>query len=138
MEHDNLRAVLLWAIENHNLETACQLGTSLSQFWHLRGCLRESYLLVSRIIAALAEAAGTNHHLARMRTQSLEYTALMSLYLCDYATPQSLLEESLSIAQDPDEELVQLGVIEATVRPPKLCHDRSRQRALPSFDCSSQ
>jgi len=40
-EHDNLRAILSWALEGEDAELALRLSGPLGEFWHLRGHLSE-------------------------------------------------------------------------------------------------
>ena len=114
-EYDNLRAALLWAIENNNLSMAAQFGISLSRYWHLRGHFREGHSLASRIISVLAVPARTDPVLAQKRAGLLQLAAIMSLYMSDYSASRSMLEESLSISRELGveplirESLIQLG-----------------------------
>ena len=41
IEHDNLRAALLWAAERNNFEAGLSLAVNLTYFWFVRGHIRE-------------------------------------------------------------------------------------------------
>ena len=54
-EHDNLRAVLGWAIDRGEAEIAQRLVFALSRFWYVRGHLSEGLLWSQRALASGAD-----------------------------------------------------------------------------------
>lgn len=56
-EHDNLRAVLAWAIERGEAETAQRLVAAIVQFWYIRGFFTEGRSWAERALACGATPA---------------------------------------------------------------------------------
>ncbi|MFN2526274.1 MAG: tetratricopeptide repeat protein, partial [Actinomycetota bacterium] len=56
-EHDNLRAVLDWALESKEIELGLDLAALLWRFWQLRGQLREARMWLDALVAASASCS---------------------------------------------------------------------------------
>ena len=52
VEHDNLRAVLGWAVEDGETELGLKLARRLARFWHVRGHVSEGRAWFERLLAA--------------------------------------------------------------------------------------
>src|SRR5439155_3981536 len=51
-EHDNLRAVLGWAIETNQVEVGLRLGGALPRFWFIRGYFSEGRAALRAVLGA--------------------------------------------------------------------------------------
>ena len=95
LEHDNMRAALMWAMERDDGDFALRMTWALWRFWHLHGDLTEGRRWTDQALA-LPSAAGRTRERARalLATGSLAYWAR--------ATPAmaSAFQEALSIFQE--------------------------------------
>jgi predicted ATPase/transcriptional regulator with XRE-family HTH domain len=105
-EHDNMRAVLEWALGSGDEPLALQLAGALGEFWHLRGYLNEAR---GWLMAALAQSAAAP---TPMRARALAYTGWIVYCQGDLDEGFTLLEESLTIWR----ELQRPSEITATLR----------------------
>ena len=66
-DHNNLRASLSWALEEHDLETALRLSSAVWHFWYARGYLTEGSRWLEEALRMADEAAfrGTTGRLGR-------------------------------------------------------------------------
>src|SRR5262249_52989487 len=88
-EHDNLRAVLAWAIERGETTTAQSLVGKLVLFWFPRGYLSEGRTWGERALA-MGEAAPTPE-----RVLALVQTGSIAWQQGDYRRARELGEEGL-------------------------------------------
>jgi predicted ATPase/DNA-binding SARP family transcriptional activator len=95
-EHDNLRAALAWCrIEPQSADAGLRLVSALWRFWHLHGHFSEG----RRLLAQALEVTGATERTA-MRAKALNGAGSLAISQNDYASAQTLLEESLSIARE--------------------------------------
>ncbi len=92
-EHDNLRAVLAWALERGDAATAQDLVEKLAWFWFQRGYLSEGRTWGERALA-LGDAAPTPE-----RAATLGRTASFAWLQGDYQRVRELAEEGLRLSQ---------------------------------------
>ncbi|MDQ5854379.1 MAG: NB-ARC domain-containing protein, partial [Chloroflexota bacterium] len=107
-EHDNIRAVLRWALEQGRAELALRLGGALQRFWIVRGYLSEGRHWLE---AALADSEQVP---TGLRAKALDGAGWVAVQQQDYGKARSLLEQALALAreaQDPERVvLVLLGL----------------------------
>lgn len=94
-EHGNLRAALLWARENEEVEVGSRIAGALGRFW-----LMHSYLSEGR--ERLAEFLALTGPDARPETRAklLTSAATLAQNQGDYTAARSLFDESLAIWQE--------------------------------------
>ncbi|HEY7031133.1 MAG TPA: tetratricopeptide repeat protein [Thermomicrobiales bacterium] len=91
-EHDNLRAVLTWALDRGEAETAQRLVAAASRFWYSRG-----YFAESRTWAERALASGPTPEV--VRSKATVVVAWMSSEQGDTERALALHEEGLALAR---------------------------------------
>jgi predicted ATPase len=93
-EHDNLRAVMRWSLEQgemgHSIEMALRLGGTLQQFWRVRGHWSEGRTFLEQ---ALVKSEGTE---APVRVKALRAAANLAYRQGDLDRTEALCEESLA------------------------------------------
>ncbi|MEP7106130.1 MAG: AAA family ATPase, partial [Chloroflexota bacterium] len=90
-DHENLRAALGWA-EARDPALAAGLGSSLYDFWYLRGYVSEGRDYLGRFLAALPPAADGRRH-TLLDAAGLAYVA------GDLESAEQLLDEGLEVAR---------------------------------------
>jgi predicted ATPase/class 3 adenylate cyclase len=94
VEQANLRAALMWSIENEGAEAASRLVGVLWRFWAVRGYFEEG----GRWLEAVSEAAKRSTDAPpAFRAQALNAAGHLALSRGGLATARTLLEESLAI-----------------------------------------
>lgn len=93
-EHDNLRAALTWAVGD---DKRLRLASALWRFWQLR------YITEGRgwLAGALANARGAS---SQLRAKALNGLGILMARQGEYETGAQLLQESLTIRQQADDE----------------------------------
>ena len=91
-EHDNLRAVLRWAIDHGEAELALTLAGSLWRFWHFRGHLTEGRQWLMEILELPAAAQPS-----AARAKGLSGLAGLVYWQGDYPGAARLYQEALAI-----------------------------------------
>jgi len=95
-EHDNLRTALEFCLEAPDrIETALQMGTSLHQFWELRGYLTEGRERWVRILQNPAAQTKT-----RARTEALNCHARLERTQGNYAAARASFDEAYRICRE--------------------------------------
>ena len=111
-EHDNLRAVLVWA-EAQDHETGLRLAAALWRFWYARGHLNEGRGWLERALAL----DGAGQSAARVR--ALHGAGVLADLQGDPAQAEALVTESLALARSLQDRrgealaLVALGLVAA-------------------------
>jgi DNA-binding CsgD family transcriptional regulator/tetratricopeptide (TPR) repeat protein len=93
-EHDNLRAVLVWVLEQGVAEPALRLGAAMGRFWLMRGHLSEGRRWLERALAAGGVAAPM-----RPRAMALHAAARLAWSQADFPAARAFAEESLALQQ---------------------------------------
>jgi non-specific serine/threonine protein kinase len=93
-EHDNLRAVLTWAIARGEAELSQRLANGVSRFWAIRGYLSEGRGWLDR---ALGMSTGTPPDVRAWATGN---AALLAWAQRDLPRAVALTEESLAIGEE--------------------------------------
>jgi non-specific serine/threonine protein kinase len=115
-ETDNLRAALAWSAESSPLE-GLRLAANLDALWRIRGHLTEGREWLTRLLNAVPIDL---HQLER--GSGLHATAMLALLQGDYAAAEELLQESLSLFREINDQnraarvlggLVYLAVVQA-------------------------
>jgi tetratricopeptide (TPR) repeat protein len=88
MEYDNIRAVLSWAINAADEETAVRLGAALGRFWWLRYRPLEGGNWLKQILALPGSPTDT-------RTRVMSYAGLLARQRRDYAEAEHWLTQSI-------------------------------------------
>jgi DNA-binding CsgD family transcriptional regulator/tetratricopeptide (TPR) repeat protein len=123
-DHDNLRAVLGWAIHRGEAEIAQRLVFALSRFWYVRGHLSEGLLWSERALASDAETPTS----VAARAGALCVTAYMSWARGDDQRSAELWAEALPLFRRlGDVSKLALGLHAAgLVEEDRGEHDRAR------------
>ncbi len=90
-EHDNLRAVLSWAMACDEVETALRLAGSLWRFWQMHGHVREGRRWLDAALALPAPAAPAS------RGKVLNAAGVLSFQQGEYAASGALHREDLEL-----------------------------------------
>ncbi len=98
-ELDNVRAVLGWALEGSDAETALRLCGTLWQFWLIRGYLTEGR---SWIMQALGKAAVIS---PKWRSSALNTAGILAAHQGDRMQARSLFEQCLMLRRDLEDSL---------------------------------
>jgi predicted ATPase/DNA-binding SARP family transcriptional activator len=93
-EHENVRAVLQWALESGEVVYGLRLAGALWRFWDVHGHLSEG----RRWLQALLASEG--HVPAQVRAKALRSAGLLALNQSDYEQARALLEESLALYRE--------------------------------------
>jgi len=97
-EHENLRAVLLWLLEQgeagHDMTMALRLGTALRNFWVIRGPYREGRVFLER---ALALRDGVPR---ATQAKALFTVANLALIQSDFDAAEAHCQESLKLFRE--------------------------------------
>jgi predicted ATPase/DNA-binding CsgD family transcriptional regulator len=109
-EHDNVRAVLSWAIEQGEYEIAARIGGALWRFWMMRGYLSEGFRWLVRALDGYTERSP-------VRAKALHGANVIAGFQNDYGSAEKLVQESLEIWQSLGDRrgtayaLMSLGVL---------------------------
>ena len=104
IEHDNLRAALVWAVQNRGVETGARLAIALWWFWIERGYLSDGRRWMETILA-LDEAEDATreatHKLpARTKAYLLHVAGVLASVQGDHDHAVALHNESLSVYRE--------------------------------------
>jgi predicted ATPase/DNA-binding SARP family transcriptional activator len=116
-EHDNLRAVLKWAVENGEAAIGVQLAGALWRFWYIRGYNSEGSEHLAAVLAlpptparASQEEPGTSRpavanqartaERSRARTVALNGAGVLALIQGEHGKAKLLYEESLALSRE--------------------------------------
>jgi predicted ATPase/DNA-binding CsgD family transcriptional regulator len=126
-EHDNLRAVLAWALEQvaekQRIEIALRLAGTLERFWAAHGYLREGLNFLERALASSEEAAPD------VRARALNCAGWLALRQGEYEQAEAFCEEGLKLYR----EARGIGTVRALYRLGMIASARgndARARAL--------
>ena len=89
MEHDNLRAALMWSMESGEMEAALRLVGAAWRFWSVRGHFKEGNRWLEAVLKRSKNASKA------FRAKALNAAGYLATSRGDYATARSFLEESL-------------------------------------------
>jgi len=97
LEHDNLRAVMQWLLEQggteQRREMALRLGSSLEQFWYVRGHHSEGRRFLEQALVGSEGVAPS------VRAKALYATGDMAINVGDQDQAQVLFEEGLALSR---------------------------------------
>ncbi|HXM92719.1 MAG TPA: tetratricopeptide repeat protein [Candidatus Dormibacteraeota bacterium] len=93
-EHNNLLSALDWLTDTGNADWALRLGTALFRFWETREYLTEGRDRLGKILKLEAAMAPTE-----ARGRALFATGVLAGEQGDYASADTLIDESLQIAR---------------------------------------
>ncbi|MFQ5794790.1 MAG: BTAD domain-containing putative transcriptional regulator [Candidatus Bipolaricaulia bacterium] len=96
VEHDNLRAALVWFEQNGEAEAELRLGGALWGFWHMRGYLSEGRRWLE---GALAKGEDRDVS-ASVRAKALHGAGVLTHEQGDYERATVLYEESLDLRRE--------------------------------------
>jgi predicted ATPase/DNA-binding CsgD family transcriptional regulator len=109
-EHDNIRAALIWSVEQKEAATALRLGGALWQFWLLQGHLSEGRQWLEKALAIGVPQAGrlkgtesgtlTTQVSSALRAKALGGAGVLAHYQGDYRQAKVLCEESLALFRE--------------------------------------
>lgn len=94
VEHNNMRAVLSWALERGQAELALRLAIALWRFWHTRGYLSEGQTWLQ---SALGKAGAMD---AGLRAQALYAAAALAWAQGAYTNALTYGKESLAMCRE--------------------------------------
>jgi predicted ATPase/DNA-binding CsgD family transcriptional regulator len=99
-EHDNLRAVLQWSLEQveargdaDSCSLALRLGIALRRFWLVRAHAQEGRDFLEHALAARGDASPS------LRAQALLAAANLVIAMNDYARAETLAQEALALCR---------------------------------------
>jgi predicted ATPase/DNA-binding CsgD family transcriptional regulator len=109
-EHDNLRAVLWWLLEQAEgmedeqsardaREMALRLGAAVRRFWMIHGHYSEGRNFLERALAVGESLAGTGVK-ASVRAKALNAVAQLALNQSDHDQAETFAEESLTLSRE--------------------------------------
>ena len=101
IELDNLRAALEWLTEAEQVESSLRMCAALTWFWGIRGYWTEGRAWVMR---ALGNAAGSALDGTPVRMRALQGAGWLAHVQNDGDSARKLLEESLSIARQVEDQ----------------------------------
>lgn len=93
-EHDNLRGVLRWSIENKDADRTLRCVSVLWRFWYFRGYLTEGRTWLANALA-ITESARTT-----LRAKTLYGAGALAASQYDLASAQALLNESVALSRE--------------------------------------
>jgi predicted ATPase/DNA-binding CsgD family transcriptional regulator/DNA-binding XRE family transcriptional regulator len=110
-EHNNLRAALHWAVDEHDADTALRLSSAIWQFWYAAGYLTEGSRWLDealRLADGVASnqpdgARGSIHVTARAR--ALTGAGVLAHYQGHYARAATLCGQSLALSRQVGDQL---------------------------------
>jgi predicted ATPase/class 3 adenylate cyclase len=88
LDHDNLRAALAWAAQEHDAEFALRLAGAVWRFWQFRGHIHEARQRLDAILAMPGDHP-------RARAKALEGAGGLAYWQNDMDTAQGFYQESL-------------------------------------------
>jgi non-specific serine/threonine protein kinase len=108
-EHDNLRAVLRWFIEQGDTAPGLRLGGALWRFWRTRGHLTEGRAWLAELLALPTRLLGSTSveraaESAAARASALIAAGDLAAEQDEYATAHVLLAEGLALARELGDE----------------------------------
>ncbi|HET9922221.1 MAG TPA: protein kinase, partial [Ktedonobacteraceae bacterium] len=101
-EHDNLRAVMDWALKQdgdekeHHIELALRLGGALRRFWQMHGHLNEGQTFLARALAA-SEGVDVSAH---ARARALISAGTLASTQNDYDRTETYCRQSLALFRE--------------------------------------
>jgi len=90
-EHDNLRAVLAWAIERADTEVGIRVAAAIWRFWFARGYFSEGRRWIEQSLRTYPDASG------QVKAKALRGLGGIAWSQGDYAASRTFQEESLEI-----------------------------------------
>ncbi len=97
-EHDNLRAVMRWSLEQgeagQGMEMALRLGGALWRFWQVHGHYSEGRIFLERVLA------GSEAVIASVRAKALKAAAGLAVFQGDTDRAEALWEESPALYRE--------------------------------------
>lgn len=116
-DHDNLRAVLRWALDNHQVQIATQLAVALWRFWQIRCHWTEGRHWLAEVLQR--KDAGP------LRAALLAGAGQLAEDQSDHGTAEALLTESLTLYRAQNDQrgmattLSALGMVARARREPE-------------------
>jgi predicted ATPase len=104
-EHDNMRAALVWALENQShAEPALRLAGDMSVYWWRRGYIGEGRAWLSRALD-LDARLGPNGSLAAKQTRrrALRGAGILARNQSDWVTADSMFSATLALSRELDD-----------------------------------
>ncbi len=100
-EHDNLRAMLRWSIDQGEAELALRTGGALWRFWQMRGHLSEGVAWLKAALEIPCELS--NPALTRARARALLGTGWLLRDFGDFTRTKFYFEQSLALYRQVDD-----------------------------------
>ncbi len=133
-EHENMRAVLQWSLEQagdeeatQRKETALRLGAALRRFWMIHGHIREGRSFLEQALTARRGIMAT------VRAKALQAAASLAVFANDTEWAERLCEESLTLCRELGDKagiafsLYQLGELAMTTGNPIMARMRTEE-----------
>jgi hypothetical protein len=95
-EHDNIRAVLRWALEDGDADLGLRMAAALGPFWWVHGHLREGRRWLEGLLATRSSGAAP----AASRAKALTFAGTLARDQGDYGRAAALFEEGLALSRD--------------------------------------
>jgi predicted ATPase len=97
LDHDNLRAALVWAAQEHDAEFALRLAGAVWRFWQFRGHIHEARQRLEAVLAMPGDYP-------QARAKALEGAGGLAYWQNNMDTAQGFYQESLEILQQLGDE----------------------------------
>jgi len=105
-EHDNLRCVIRWALENHEPEIVQKMSGALWRFWIMRGYWSEGRRWLEESITESSSVTAPST-LAKL----LYGASMLARYQSDFARARKLIEQCITINRTLDDKAGLLGAL---------------------------
>jgi predicted ATPase/DNA-binding SARP family transcriptional activator len=100
IEHDNVRAAMVWAVERKEAESGLRLTRAMGAFWEVRGYLSEGRERLAAVLALTDSSdlrEGMSDSMRSARAWALRNAGALAWRQGDYGPAHSLLDESIAI-----------------------------------------
>lgn len=126
-ENDNMRAALEWSLSSGAIETGLSLAVALSQYWQIRGYLREGQAWFGTLLSRSSETSDL------ARAWAFQSVGFLSSYQDDVEQAARFFEQALALSRRLDSKrgmasaLVWLGWLAETRGDLGQAHDYAAQ-----------
>lgn len=99
-DHDNYRAALHWALENHEIDTGVRLAAALWRFWQAHGHLSEGNRWMENFLALEIHPDTGRSGRREARAWTLTHAAIFAFGQSQFDRARKLAEEALALHRE--------------------------------------